>query len=405
MPLALIKQWIKELQRFSELFNVHIYHKKSITQKTTTTGVTRIVESFKNSDDLFSGDKWTSQVVVISTYSVIASHHGPNALQKWRKGQLGKGVKLNPKLFKVPKRSWEHDLQYYWHTIILDEAHNVRNPNCLASIAVVNIDCRFNILVSATPLFSGIRDNFGLLKIIQPIFKLSYPVSGPDGTMFSKNDNPFDLPDDHPAAIFRLTAGSFSAFVLNLTDSVKQGRRLEAIWQHCLLYRRYTSCCPIDSGKNEIGGALPRCETIILDLELPPPAQKVYDHFSEGFLKKLMATNQTRSGDNRVIINANSYRALVLISTWPLLTLSQPAINPPRSKQNWSKRSRVLFNIEKSIAKHTALQLIPANLKLPDSPEDVLKTIAIALQNSSRLSTLVANIADQVVKRKEKAII
>lgn len=28
---------------------------------------------------LFSGDEWTSQVVVISTYSVIASRHGRNA--------------------------------------------------------------------------------------------------------------------------------------------------------------------------------------------------------------------------------------------------------------------------------------------------------------------------------------
>jgi len=87
--------------------------------------------------------------------------------------------------------------------------------------------------------------------------------------MFGKNNNLFNLPDDHLAAIFRLTARLFSAFILNLIDSVKQGRRLEAIWQHCLLYRRYTLCCFIDSGKNKISRALLRCETVILDLELP----------------------------------------------------------------------------------------------------------------------------------------
>ena len=104
--------------------------------------------------------------MVISIYSVIASCYGLNALQKWRKGRLGKGVKLNPKLFEVPEWLWEHDLQYYWYTIILDKAYNVRNSNYLASITVVNIDYRFNVLVSATPLFSSIRDNFSLLKII-----------------------------------------------------------------------------------------------------------------------------------------------------------------------------------------------------------------------------------------------
>ena len=142
----------------------------------------------------------------------------------------------------------------------------------MASITIVNIDCKFNVLVSATPLFSSIKDNFSLLKIIQPIFKFNYLVSGPDGTMFSRNNNPFNLPDDYLAVTFRLTAGLFSAFVLNLIDSVKQGKRLEAIWQHCLLCCRYTLYCPIDSGKNEIGGAFSRCETVILDLELPPPA-------------------------------------------------------------------------------------------------------------------------------------
>jgi hypothetical protein len=39
--------------------------------------------------------------------------------------------------------------------------------------------------------------------------------------MFGRNDNLFVLLDDYLAAIFRLTARSFSAFVFNLTDSVE----------------------------------------------------------------------------------------------------------------------------------------------------------------------------------------
>ena len=91
----------------------------------------------------------------------------------------------------------------------------------MASITIVNINYRFNVLVSVMPLFSSIRDNFGLLKIIQPLFNFKYPVSGLDGIIFNKNDNPFKLPDDYPAATYRLIARFFSSFVLNLIDSVK----------------------------------------------------------------------------------------------------------------------------------------------------------------------------------------
>ena len=143
--------------------------------------VTCIVELFKNTNNLFFSDKQTSQVMVISIYSVITSYYGLNALQKQRKGQLEKGVKLNLKLFKVPNRLQEYDLQYYQYTIILNKAYNVKNSNYLASITIINIDYRFNVLVSVTPLFSSIKDNFSLPKIIQPIFKFNYLVSGLDG--------------------------------------------------------------------------------------------------------------------------------------------------------------------------------------------------------------------------------
>jgi Na+-transporting NADH:ubiquinone oxidoreductase subunit NqrA len=57
-------------------------------------------------------------------------------------------------------------------------------------------------------------------------------------------------------------------------------------------------------------------------------AQTVYNIFIEAFFKKFMATDTTYMGDSCVIINANSYYALILMSTWPILALSYLAINP-----------------------------------------------------------------------------
>ena len=77
------------------------------------------------------------------------------------------------------------------------------------------------MLCSATPLFTGIRDNFGLVALIEPRPVLNFPIRAPDGTTFKKNDDPFKVADDHPAAVLRLTSASFAAFVLSLEDSVK----------------------------------------------------------------------------------------------------------------------------------------------------------------------------------------
>ena len=61
-----------------------------------------------------------------------------------------------------------------------------------------------------------------------------------------------------------------------------------------------------------------------------------------------MATDTTRTGDSRVVVNANSYRALVLMSTWPMLALSCSAINPPKKNtKGWLKNPYVIYTIFK----------------------------------------------------------
>ena len=406
VPLVLVEQWIEELQRFSPVFDIQVYHNKSSTQKSASADVQRRNEILTQKHELFNGDRANARVVVISTYGTIASRHGPTPLKKWRERtyKTGSAHKLDD-LFDTPDRNWPRDLSGRWHSILLDEAHHVRNKESLAHIAIQFMNCSFNVLCSATPLFTGVRDGFGLAALIEPRPVLNFPITTPDGAIFEKKDDPFKVPDDHPAAVLRLTSAAFATFVLTLEDSVEQGRRLEQIWSQYLICRRYTSSCPIGSTQNVIGQALPRCESIVLDLDNPPMAQAIYDTFSEAFLKKLMATDTTRTGDSRVVINANSYRALVLMSTWPMLALSDSAMNPPKkSKKGWSKNPHVIRTLLKQIGRSPEL---PEDMQPYDVPpaSSILPLIGVVLQHSSRLSALVANIADQVVKRKEKAII
>ena len=79
-----------------------------------------------------------------------------------------------------------------------------------------------------------------------------------------------------------------------------------------------------------------------------------------------MATDTTRTGDSRVVINANSYRALVLMSTWPMLALSYLAMNlPKKNKKGWSKNGHVIRILLNQIAKSPEL---PAAMQLYDIP-------------------------------------
>ncbi len=57
------------------------------------------------------------------------------------------------------------------------------------------------MLYTTTPLFIGIRDNFGLIALIKLWPILNYLIKTPNSTIFKKNNNPFVVPDDYLAAI------------------------------------------------------------------------------------------------------------------------------------------------------------------------------------------------------------
>ncbi|XTI93114.1 hypothetical protein V2W45_1256817, partial [Cenococcum geophilum] len=84
---------------------------------------------------------------------------------------------------------------------LLNKAYYIRNNDSLAHIAIKFIDYPFTVLYSATPLFTGIRDNFSLAALIKPQLKLNFLIRTPNGAVFKKNDNPFKVADNYLAAI------------------------------------------------------------------------------------------------------------------------------------------------------------------------------------------------------------
>lgn len=140
---------------------------------------------------------------------------------------------------------------------------------------------------------------------------------------------------------------------------------------------------------------------VVLDLDFSQAAQEVYNNNSEEYLKKLVMPD-ANDPESRLIINANSYRALVLMSVWPLFAYAPFVIKQQADATKWPVGRSLLRKLLKTIHSHTiGCQYVPT---VPNS-DDVAGLLAEFFKYSPRLAAFCANVADQVIKRKQKAIV
>lgn len=201
-PAEIITQWEQDINRFNpKLSRVTYYGPKTISKPMA--GV-RIAGFLTKKAVYFDGHEDRASTIIITSPETLRASHGPGALHYYRvahKGWSDENAKVS---MNQQDQTWERDLCGLFDTIVIDEAHSIKNPDSAINTTISWLKPTFTVMATATVLPNGIKDCEGFVKLIEPREDLWTPENLMKWGV-SSDINPYELPDEHPATRLQLT--------------------------------------------------------------------------------------------------------------------------------------------------------------------------------------------------------
>lgn len=302
----LVPQWGEEVGKVTGKFKCYQYFgDKRENSRPANVGA---IHKLTQDHHIFDGAKERNWVLVFTTYQTLASRNGPSQQVKWLKAQKKSRDDIKAGGAKVDK-AWPGCLYGKFRTVVMDEAHSIRNLDSQQATAAHWLSPSFNLLLTATPSYNSIEDFKGLLPfILKPSNDRLWNDLGVD-----RNTNPFTLDDDDPRAVLRLSRDSVNRFIWkdNALVGGAVGHHLGKIWQRCMLRRCLSSRIPFDGGIM-IGDSIPPTQVKRLNVKFTSTELKVYKAWEKELLKNIII----KRPDGRYCWNMAKYRQLTLIISW-----------------------------------------------------------------------------------------
>ncbi|KAJ9324286.1 hypothetical protein DTO027B5_4137 [Paecilomyces variotii] len=126
---------------------------------------------------------------------------------------------------------------------------------------------------AATPFYNSVNDFFTLVRFISPI-KEYYNTGSITEVVIGWE--PFQVPDDDPAAILRLSHSTIEKFIASPdVDSLAAGVLIGLVMGMCMIRRTLFSCIPFGSTR-KIGNDIPPQYSRVIHTCFHPTMQPIY---------------------------------------------------------------------------------------------------------------------------------
>jgi SNF2 family DNA or RNA helicase len=404
VPPNLIRQWITEVHKLTTHLILKVYHGDYRTARVA--GVEVIKTKLDVDNELFDRSPVRGRTVIITSYATWNARHGLAARQNWFREKSKKKTSQSGSKIK-----WPGDLSEKFSTVVLDEAHQLRNPESETHRAIQWLKPDFYLLLTATPFYNALQDFRGYVPLLfkQPS---SYTAKHLADLGLSEKSNVFS-PDIDPAAHhLRFTEEAMNKFVLATNvDSEKAGMWLRSVLPELMIRRTLSSCIPFDTGK-QIGSDIPPSQRKVIEVKFHPEEAIAYQQFSRPHLRGLFV--QSEDDPSRYVWNMKKYRMLTLLSTWlgfqyisntlkagnvtAALTLIRN--NPARLIDAWSAK----ITSHETVVEN-AVKGFYRRLKRPSEETRRSARLELLLRGAPKMRVMLEIIRDQVLLFGEKAIV